>query len=775
MPVENQLLEEGQIVNGKWEILDLIAKGGKGEVYLAKQINLNRQVALKVMSKDFLDSLKGREEEYQSELQRFRREVQVMARIRHPNVLQVYDFDQVQVNGDSLDYIVMEYVPGPTLRQTMPPEGFKQDERAVVGWLTKYFFPVLHGMESVHALGVVHRDMKPENVLIDEDIPKIADFGLAGGHQLDDITRSYHIIGTPPYMPEEQFLDLATTDARTDVYSLGKILYEAMAGKMTQERNKPFETVHLSSTSTRMLLRLDKVIRNATAKDRNHRTSSVKILRKELEDIIQESAYAQTVSTKRKHKKQLLLTGGIATALLLLLGAAFGLHLITMESDQIHDMKNASSAVLETDTFDFGFETTSPTQVPDASKSEPLQEKILGSDGMTLRLVPGGQAKVAIDQPSQPDREHLELIESVPSLYMDETKITNHLYVEFLHNVQGLVIKDKTVQKNGQIWLLLGEVREGYEPIVYKGGKFTIKPGAASNPVVRVTPAGALAYARFYGRALPTMAQWRRALQAGGSNPLSEGSAEENAGSDMMMHQTRQNQSSERNVTDSLRIRNVSAFESNQLGIFGLGRNVNEWTTYKPADQQIEFHIHGGLGELGRQESYLQRQPWEAFANDKIRQRAKETPDLEGMGSTATVVVVGKHTAYWSHVGDSRLYHFHPGTLTQISTDHTFLQDLVADGTLSQEEAGRHPLRNVLDQCVGCGSLKAESGQFKIMAGDRLLLCSDGLIKHVSDDSIKTILDQGNARQAVEELLDQALNAGGTDNVTIVVMDVLSF
>jgi serine/threonine-protein kinase len=623
MPGENQLLEEGHVVNGKWEILDLIAKGGKGEVYLAKQINLNRQVALKVMSKDFLDSLKGREEEYQSELQRFRREVQVMARIRHPNVLQVYDFDQVQVNGNSLDYIVMEYVPGPTLRQTMPFEGFKQDERAVVGWIAKYFFPVLHGMESVHAMGVVHRDMKPENVLIDEEVPRIADFGLAGGHQLDDITRSYHIIGTPPYMPEEQFLDLATTDARTDVYSLGKILYEAIEGKMTQERNKPFETVHLSSTSTRMLLRLDKVIRNATAKDRNQRTSSVKILRKELEDIIQESAYADTVSTTKKHKKQILLISGIAIVLLLLLGAAFGVHLITMESDQTqdhtHDVKNAQSDVLETDTFDFGFDTTNPTQLPAAAKEAPRPEKILGSDGMTLRLVPSGKASVVIDQPNQPDREHLELVESVSAFYMDETKITNHLYVEFLRNVPGLVIKDKTVQKNGQIWLLLGEVREGYEPIVYKSGNFTIKPGAASNPVVRVTPAGAMAYARFYGRALPTMAQWWRALQAGGSTSTSEDSAEENADSGMMMHQTRQNQSSEQNVTESLRIRNVSAFESNQLGIFGLGRNVNEWTIYKPADQQIEFHIHGGLGELGREESYLQRQPWEAFARVGFR------------------------------------------------------------------------------------------------------------------------------------------------------------
>jgi len=159
-------------------------------------------------------------------------------------------------------------------------------------------------------------------------------------------------------------------------------------------------------------------------------------------------------------------------------------------------------------------------------------------------------------------------------------------------------------------------------------------------------------------------------------------------------------------------------------------------------------------------------------ANEQVRQQAEKNPELEGMGTTATVVLVSRDTAYWSHVGDSRLYHFYTGTLTQITTDHTFVQDLVADGTLSQEEADRHPLRNVLDQCVGCGSLKAESGQFKIMAGERLLLCSDGLIKHVSDDSIKTALEQGNARQAVEELLDQALNAGGKDNVTVIVMSI---
>ncbi|MCF8111749.1 MAG: protein kinase [Desulfobacteraceae bacterium] len=613
-----QILEEGQLVHEKWEIIKLLARGGKGEVYLARQVNLNRQVALKVMSKEFINSLEGREEEYESELQRFRREVQVMASIRHPNVLQVYDFDQVQANDNCLDYIVMEYIPGPTLRQTMPSEGFKQDEQAVVGWINKYFLSMLHGMEAVHAMGVVHRDMKPENVLIDEGIPKISDFGLAGGHQLDGITRSYHVIGTPPYMPEEQFLDLAATDARTDIYSLGKILYEVIEGKMTQDRNKPFTTVHLDSPSTGVLFQLDKVIRNATAKDQNQRTSSVKALRKELEEIIQESAYAETMSTTKRHRKQILLISGIAAALLLLLAATFGGHLLNMESDQAENHKNTTSAVSSTEIFDFDFKSGNPTQIPDVSPEAALPEKMLGSDGMTLRLIPGGEARVFIDQPGAPDRRRAEGSETVNSFYMDETKITNHMYVEFLHNIQDLVVKDNTVRKNGQIWLVLGEVLEGYEPIVFKDGGFRIKPGTASNPVVRVTPVGAMAYARFYGRTLPAMAQWRRAIQAEKETSQIVNPADSRVDNGMMHHLS-QSQRSEQKNSENLRIRSVTAFESNRFGVLGLGRNVNEWTVYRPSEKDIEFHIHGGLGELGRQKAYLQRQPWEAFANVGFR------------------------------------------------------------------------------------------------------------------------------------------------------------
>lgn len=607
MSSEGQLLEEDQIVNQKWEILDFIAKGGKGEVYLARQLGLDRRVALKVMSREFLESLEGKDEEYASELQRFRREVQVMASISHPNVLQVFDFDQLQADGQSLDYIVMEYIHGPTLRQTMPEEGFGQDEKAIVNWLQKYFFPVLQGMEEVHARGVVHRDMKPENVLIDEKTPKIADFGLAGGHHMDGITRSYHIIGTPPYMPEEQFLDLATTDSRTDVYSLGKILYEAIEGKMTQERDKPFLTVGLSSPSTRVLSKLDKVIRNATARNRHLRTPSVHTLRQELEEIVGQSEHSARFPAFKKHRRQLMLAGGISGAVILALITAFTLHLISMESPQ-EDAPTAGLSPLVAETLDFEFTDPRPTPAPDIEEGpSSYPERITGSDGMSLLLVPGeelGQERPGADEEVgiSPD--------SADSFYMDETQITNNMYVDFLRSVEGVEVEDGAVVRNGQVWLLLGEVVEEYEPIVYRDGEFSIRPGKASNPVVRVTPAGARAYAKYHGRDLPTMSQWERAARAepqeGPPDPLSlhMQHMEQMQHPDMTMEPDR--------VPAENHVQSVAASRPNALGLRGLGENVNEWTL-SVQEEEVEFHIHGDIGDLEDRETYLKRRAWEAF------------------------------------------------------------------------------------------------------------------------------------------------------------------
>jgi protein phosphatase len=156
-------------------------------------------------------------------------------------------------------------------------------------------------------------------------------------------------------------------------------------------------------------------------------------------------------------------------------------------------------------------------------------------------------------------------------------------------------------------------------------------------------------------------------------------------------------------------------------------------------------------------------------AGREIADRVREDPGLEGMGTTATVVLVAGGRARWCHVGDSRLYLYRAGSLEQITTDHTFVQELLDDGTLTQEEAASHPLRNVLDQCVGCAALDPDNGSFPLQDGDRLLLCSDGLTRHVTEQEIASLLAGEDPREIGERLVRGALNAGGKDNVTVAV------
>jgi serine/threonine-protein kinase len=140
------------VLNDKWVILELIGKGGMGEVYRTHQLNLKRDVAIKVISREWLQSLGDNAEEIEIGLQRFRREVQAMSQIRHPNVLQIFDYgsDSIEKDGEDycIEYIVMEYIPGATLRFTMSEEGFHPEQETIKGWLEDYFLPVLDGVQA---------------------------------------------------------------------------------------------------------------------------------------------------------------------------------------------------------------------------------------------------------------------------------------------------------------------------------------------------------------------------------------------------------------------------------------------------------------------------------------------------------------------------------------------------------------------------------------------------------------------------------------------------
>ena len=226
----NNTLNVGDVLNTKWVILEFIDKGGMGEVYRAHQTNLNRDVAIKVISREWLESIDESDEEAETLVQRFRREVQSMAQISHPNVLQVYDYDSITIKKCNVDtpveYIAMEYIPGGSLRATMSEEGFFPEEAPIRSWIKSYFMPVLAGVKALHDIGIVHRDLKPENILMDHDTPKICDFGLVRSSRLKPVTQSMDIKGSPHYMSPEHFFDFKRADQKADVYSLGKILFE---------------------------------------------------------------------------------------------------------------------------------------------------------------------------------------------------------------------------------------------------------------------------------------------------------------------------------------------------------------------------------------------------------------------------------------------------------------------------------------------------------------------------------------------------------------------
>ena len=154
------------------------------------------------------------------------------------------------------------------------------------------------------------------------------------------------------------------------------------------------------------------------------------------------------------------------------------------------------------------------------------------------------------------------------------------------------------------------------------------------------------------------------------------------------------------------------------------------------------------------------------MANELILSFSREQPDLRGMGTTATVLHIHDGVAYWAHVGDSRIYLLR-GTLRQLTRDHSYVEGLVEQGLITEEEARSHPKKNVLTRAVGVmQDIRVDTGRLALEAGDRFLVCTDGLTKMVGDDAIGCML--GGSGNLAAALVDAALSAGGTDNVTAI-------
>ena len=217
----------------EYEILSELGRGGMGVVYQARQRNLGRLVALKM-----IQSLA----QPGSDLcQRFRREAELVARLQHPHIVQIYAVGE----HEGRPYLALEYLAGGTLKEHMHGP---QSPR----WAAEMVELLARAVQHAHERGVIHRDLKPANILLEVQgirsvglsAPKIADFGLAKHHSSDGLTRTGDIVGTPSYMAPEQ----AAGDARkigpaTDLYALGAILYELLTGRPPFQCATPLETL----------------------------------------------------------------------------------------------------------------------------------------------------------------------------------------------------------------------------------------------------------------------------------------------------------------------------------------------------------------------------------------------------------------------------------------------------------------------------------------------------------------------------------------------------
>ena len=211
----------GRVLAERYHMLKRLGEGGMGKVYLAEHVKMNRQCAVKVMNSTLVNDSES--------AQRFAREASNAARIIHPNVAAVFDYGE----SDGIVYLVMEYVDGEPVTRIVERESVLTPNRAV-----DIAHQVAEALVAAHELGIVHRDLKPDNIIIapsknGREIAKVVDFGIAKAVEEgpnESLTRTGLVIGTPEYMSPEQLLG-DPVDARSDIYSLGCILYQMLTGR----------------------------------------------------------------------------------------------------------------------------------------------------------------------------------------------------------------------------------------------------------------------------------------------------------------------------------------------------------------------------------------------------------------------------------------------------------------------------------------------------------------------------------------------------------------
>src|SRR6266481_1819706 len=259
---------------GPYEILALIGSGGMGEVYKARDIRLDRIVAIKVAKTEFSERCEG--------------EARVIATLNHPHICQLYDVGP--------NYLVMEYIEGTPLKGPLP-----------LDQALKYAVQICDALDAAHRKGITHRDLKPANILVTKQGIKLLDFGLARmapGENDPTLTRPGVVMGTPAYMAPEQ-KEGKPGDARSDIYAFGCVLYEMLTGKRAAQERTPVEPAALEG-----------VLRTCLEKDPEDRWQLARDLKHALGWVAGQARGPRGQGKAQLHKAWIAVAGVLALALI---------------------------------------------------------------------------------------------------------------------------------------------------------------------------------------------------------------------------------------------------------------------------------------------------------------------------------------------------------------------------------------------------------------------------------------------------------------------------